>query len=476
MIVIFYLIFFIIIFFKIYFIQLSTDFKNYTHRLYYKKPIKKSIRGNIYDSQNLLINFSKLIRKQGHEKTHLCWKREYLFPSCLSVVGLSNSDLEGLTGLEAVYNQVLKKSYTKMFFSKITNSPLWIVKKDCFKKNDIQLTIDACLSEEVFSLLREAIEKNQSEYGICIIMDGITGGIEVMTQFPQSGSMMTSGEEKKDFFLYPLSVTQAYEVGSVMKSFLMLSALEEGVVRSDDIIDCYGVQEKKIQGIPLSTWKAHGCIPFKTVIKESNNFGVAKIGLLLGEKLYNYYSHLGFGQLTGIPLPGETLGKLRSPSEWSKRSPISLSFGYEISCSLIQLVSAWSVFTNQGRRVLPRLLTSASTQYYDNYVFSERTIREANQILLFQKNHYVIAKNKITFSPEIQLYGKTGTANSLINGCYEKNSTKNKYSFIGHFEKNGQKKIVGIMIYGSASGGALSSEITVPLFFKIAALYDRKIL
>jgi len=143
-------------------------------------------------------------------------------------------------------------------------------------------------------------------------------------------------------------VTETYELGSVMKTFLALSALEENIYEPEDIIDCENRKIGYVNGQKFSTWKEHGELTFSEVIEKSNNIGTAKIAQKVGTKLYDHYRRCGFGHLTGLTFPGQQRGHVTHPSTWSKASLNSLSFGYEIRATLLQLARAFSIFANGG--------------------------------------------------------------------------------------------------------------------------------
>jgi cell division protein FtsI (penicillin-binding protein 3) len=461
------ILFLIILSFKINIIKNDTKIKEYLKKQYFKKNKNIKARGKIYDKNNILINYNKKKYKYTkNNKKYIFEKREYLFPSCISITGIVNNLQDGLSGLELYFNNYLQKNFKKSFNQRDTAKEKFSQINIINNKKNIYTTIDATLSEEIYKLLNIVVNKFNSEYATCIIMDGQKGDIEVLTQYPQYNE-----ENKLDIdikYLYPLSITQSHEIGSVIKVFLMISALNENIVNPETEINCFGIKEKKIQGKILSTWKAHGKIPFKTVIKESNNFGVAQVGLKLGEKLYFYYNNLGFGKKTNIPIFGETAGILNQPSFWSKRTPISLSFGYEMSCSLIQLVKAWSLFTNYGKTVNPKIIKTKKTLYSDIFC-NLKSINEAKEILLLDQlklKSYGL-KNQL----DCKLYGKTGTANILIDKQYNKD--QNSYTFVGHIEKNEQTKIIGIFIYKSNDYKLLASQVALPIFLDIATILNK---
>ncbi len=467
-ILIYYFLFYLIILYKLTLIINDKKIQKHALKQYFKKSKNKIIRGNIYDKNKLLINYTKKKYIIHNNKKYIIEKREYFFPSCISITGIVNNELNGLSGLELFYNNYLNIKKKIQYFPRFSTKEKFkeIYKKN--KKNHLFTTIDAILSEKIYKILEKNVLQFQSQYGFCIIMDGNTGEIEAITQYPQYSELNKNNIDIK--FLYPIGITQSYEVGSIIKVFLMLSALNEKIVNLDTPINCYGVKEKIIQGKILTTWKAHNTITFKQVIKESNNFGVAQIGLLLNDKLFHYYSLFGFGEKTKIPIHGEHSGILNSINKWSKRTPISLSFGYEMSCTLLQLVSAWSIFTNEGKRVLPKILINEETKY-SKKICSDEAILNSLEILYFNQND--LKKYGLKNIIDANLFGKTGTANTLINNQYNKDL--NIYTFVGHIEKNNKKKIIGISIYGSNNPKLLSSQIALPIFLEIANIIEKKI-
>jgi cell division protein FtsI/penicillin-binding protein 2 len=468
-IVLFFSFLFCLLYYKLNLIFIDPKIHAYALQQYKKKEKNKCIRGNIYDKNNLLLNYTKkkyIINKKN--KKQIIEKREYLFPSCIAINGIVNNEFQGLSGLELFYNNELNLKIIQTYRPRMTGQEKFKIKYKKQKKNNLMTTLDAIQSEKVYRLLNQHVDAFKSQYGICIVMDGETGALETVTQYPQYTEDTKNTINMK--FLYPLSVTQSHEIGSVMKAFLMLAAFNENIVTPETIINCFGVKEKNIQGKILTTWKAHGLIPFKTVIKESNNFGVAQIGLLLNEKLFNYYSHFGFGKKTDIPIHGEHTGILNTIDKWSKRSPISLSFGYEISCSLLQLVSAWSVFTNAGKRVFPKILINQQSKY-SGVILNKQAINDSLDVLHLPQES--LKKHGLKKDIDGNLYGKTGTANTLINKEYNKDL--NIYTFIGHIEKNNIKKIIGISLYGSNNSKLLSSQVSLPIFLAISDLIAKKI-
>jgi cell division protein FtsI (penicillin-binding protein 3) len=446
---------------KLYLIIHSNIIEKSALNQYKKKNTKKIQRGNIYDKNNIPLQYTKYTYTKN--KNYIKPKRTYQFRSTLAVTGLVNNEFCGLSGLEMAYNNYLNTHTDNEFYEKLWRDDTPLTKENNMQKNHLYTTLDAPLSEKIYSLIEKQVTDFGSIYGTVIIMDGQTGAIEVLTQFPQYYPEHSVDEK----FIYPLAITQSHEIGSIIKVFLMLAALEEGIVEYDTLINCYGVKEKIIQGKLLTTWKAHGCIPFWQVIKESNNFGVSQIGLKLSERLYDYYKSFGFGQKLDIRINGQHGGILHHTSQWSKRTPLSMSFGYEMSCTLLQLVSAWSLFINDGKRVTPRFTKKEPIIKIDT-LCSKKTIETGLRILKLDQDY--LKRFGLKKYINGNLYGKTGTANLLINNEY--NKEKNSYCFVGHIDQNNTQKIIGIYIYQSNSAKLLASQIALPLFLEIVQIID----
>lgn len=446
---------------KLYLIIHSNVIEKSALKQYKKRNTRKIQRGNIYDKNNIPLQYTKYTYTKN--KNYIKPKRTYQFRSTLAVTGLVNSEFCGLSGLEMVYNNDLNSYTNCQFYEKLWRDDIPPAEEHTTQKKHLHTTLDAVLSEKIYSLLEKQVTRFESIYGTVIIMDGQTGAIEVLTQFPQYYPQHLVDEK----FIYPLAITQAHEIGSIIKVFLMLAALEEGIVEYDTLINCYGVKEKIIQGKLLTTWKAHGWIPFWQVIKESNNFGVSQMGLKLSERLYDYYKSFGFGQKLDIRINGQHNGMLHHKSKWSKRTPLSMSFGYEMSCTLLQLVSAWSLFINEGKRVTPRF-TKEEPIIKKDTLCTAKSINTGLRIVKLDQNY--LKKFGLRKRVNGNLYGKTGTANLLINNEY--NKEKNSYCFVGHIEQNNIQKIIGIYIYQSNSAKLLASHVALPLFLEIVQIMN----
>jgi len=263
----------------------------------------------------------------------------------------------------------------------------------------------------------------------------------------------------------PLPITDAYEFGSIMKVFVALAALTEGVVQIDELIDCENQAEAVIDGMRFSTVQAsvRGEVTFREVVARSNNIGMVKVAKRLGNKLYDHYKKCGFGTKTGLNFLGEQIGSITHPRNWSKRSIISLAFGYEVSATLLQVARAFSLIANGGYLVTPTLILKDQPEppikKYDSGV-----INTVQEILRETVQNGTGVRAKIH---GYDVMGKTGTANLLVDGTYSPDHLI--FTFAGIVQKDNYRRVIVTCIKDAKSSKRLyGSNTAAPLFEKIA--------
>ena len=440
--------------------NLSLNFLNYLKKNYfncYKKIIENKNKHFFYIKRKITQADEEFFKNNFESDIFFLKEYERIYPySFISpLIGFVDIDMNGISGLEYSLNSIIygdRKIKKDNFFE--------ITENESFVKNSIKTTIDANLSYKIFNLIKESCIKNESEYITAVVMDSNNGNILTCVQYPYYDPI----NENKDNLIFekPFAITEAYEMGSILKAFCMLAALDEKIVNFDDLIDCRNTKNTFIKKLPVNTWKEHGIIPFYQVIRESNNIGIAQVAMKIDKKLYNHYKKLGFGEKLNLEIPGEAKGFITHPKKWSAQSILSLSYGYEISTSLLQLISAWSVFSENGNRIIPRFLISTPIRKIEN-LYSLEVINIAKSIIEYDEKR--IFKKDFQYLKDFKIYGKTGTANILENGKY--NPEKNTYVFVGHIEKENYKRIIGVYIRLSNKKNIYASSIAQPLFFEI---------
>jgi cell division protein FtsI (penicillin-binding protein 3) len=383
-----------------------------------------------------------------------------------SLIGLTDIDNNGILGLEMKFNNHLAGKPTTSHLEKDARSGHFYFKEKMTVQGvlgqSLHLTLDGTLQFLVYEELKEKALSCQAEEGAVLILNPVTGEIIVMANYPDFDSHATLSETNQ-YYSKNRIVTERYELGSVIKIFLMLAALEEKVVKPDEIIDCMGTESAIINGVKVGTWKAHGALSFSDIIAQSNNIGCAKIAQRLGNALYDHYVRLGFTKKTELGFAGEQTGFILSPEKWSNSTLFTLSYGYGISITLLQLARAFCTLSNGGFLLEPYLIKNLQNKNVLKAIYSEQTLNDARAILEGAITHGTAKKAKIN---GYRVFGKTGTANILENGSY--NTHHNLFTFVGSVEKGDYNRVIVTFIKGKGNRHTHASSITAPLFEAVA--------
>jgi len=467
----------------------------YAYKQLKKKPNKQFmyIKRNLSPAQQELIATSAIPDIQLLHEPH----RFYTTNTTAAIIGITDIDNKGIFGIELQYNALLAGVQTTFCLDKDARSGYFHFKKETTNEGKegtpVYLTIDSNLQFLVQEAVKDAVQKFDALEGSALVMNPKNGEIIAMVTYPHFDPNNT---EHIDLELTKNKiVTEAYELGSVMKTFVALAALQEGVVTADELIDCKSVKTTYIDGRKINTWAPHGIIPFTEVIARSNNIGIAIIAKRLGEKLFSHYLRIGFGKKTGIKFPGENKGFINPPQQWSKQSIISLSYGYEISATLLQLASSFCTIANDGYAIVPTLVLS-NEPYSAPVILIRPTLKATadyrpavpTEVLtkvgskdeggqLYATEHIQTLKNILTSGTDYgtarrahiegyRIMCKTGTANMLINGQYQ--NDKNLFTCAGIIEKDTYQRVIVTFIKQATGENLFASTVAVPLFERVA--------
>ena len=386
------------------------------------------------------------------------------------VVGITNIDNHGMFGLEQVYDATLAGKPTKMFLEKDARHAHYYFKRDLQASgsvgHNLSLTIDSDLQAIAYEALAKSVDKLEAELGCVVIMDAQNGEILSLVSYPGFDPNSTQVIDQAKTRLVP--VVDSYEYGSIMKVFVALAALDEGVVQPDELIDCENRAETYIDGMKFTTTKSsvNGEIPFSEVVARSNNIGMVKVAKRLNEKLYDHYVKLGFGSKTGLNFLGEQSGYVSHPAKWSKRSIISLSFGYEISATLLQVARAFALIANGGELVTPKLILEDKKAKVNSNkkIYDSKVVHIVQDILRDTVQHGTGVRAKIR---GYDVMGKTGTANLAMDGTYSQNNLI--FTFAGIVQKGNYNRVIVTCIKNVKNSYKMyGANTAAPLFEKIA--------
>ncbi|MBC8526368.1 MAG: hypothetical protein H8D22_05790 [Candidatus Cloacimonetes bacterium] len=341
--------------------------------------------------------------------------------------------------------------------------------KEPIAGHSIYLTIDAHIQAILESNLKKGIENYNAKNAIGIIISPKDGKILAMSGI-SADNLNASPQLIHSMPIFPIS--WLYEPGSTVKPITALLAIEKKLFESSDIIDC---RTRKIGRRTISDVKPFKNLTFKEVITYSSTVGITYVVDKISDiDLYNRLVDFGFGHKTGIILNGERNGILRSPSNWSRYSRHSLSFGQELSVAPIQLIYAYGALANEGKLLQPLIIN----KIIDNdgkVVFNSRkkvvryisNINALDTLITFLQAVVDIGYGGLTKLKDINIAGKTGTSekHEKNGGGYE----KDKYisSFVG-FCPVEDPQIVMLIIYDEPDYNHRYGSISaVPTFKKI---------
>ena len=369
------------------------------------------------------------------------------------VLGYTNLDDEGISGIEKDYNNYLKGMpgwvyKTKGWSGKIQHKSGMPFQKSINGSN-IQLTIDL----EYQSILEEELKKRQDETGSSsatgIIMDPETGEILAIATTPGFNNNHF-GSTKPEFHRIK-SITDQFEPGSTFKIVSTVSALYEGLISLDDEFNCengsFEYHTKKI-----TDHESHSMLTASQILHHSSNIGIIKIMDQVGRKrLFSMSRDFGFGSKTGINLNGEVSGKLNHFNDWSAVSLGMIAMGHEVGVTAIQLASAYCALANGGYLLKPRIVHQIMDES-ENIIYSEepvvlrkiadeQTIESVREML---RGVVVKGTGKNADIPGWKVAGKTGTAQKWKNGKYSNNEFIS--NFIGFLPADSPQLLALIML------------------------------
>jgi cell division protein FtsI (penicillin-binding protein 3) len=393
---------------------------------------------------------------------------------CLGFVG---TDLKGLEGIELAYDSYLNGQEGYILVERDAHGrnihTQDIKQVNATKGYNLQLTIDNTIQYFVEKVLDEGVTQKKAQAGIAIVMVPQTGEILALAVRPTFNP--------NNFLQYTPSqwrnraVTDAYEPGSTFKTFLVSSALEEGISEPHDIFFCengsYPLGDSVIHDV-----HEYGWLSLTRIIKHSSNIGACKVAENLGkEKFYSYIRKFGFGDKTGIDLPGETSGLLPMPYRWSSVDLGAISFGQGISISPLQLITAFSAIANNGLMMKPHLVKAIFNDQGGiikkidpeerGRIISHTTSRQVTSMLetVVEEGGTGVNASITGFS----IAGKTGTAQKVDGTTNQYSDHKVASSFIGFLPADDPKLSI-LIIIDEPQGISYGGTVAAPIFKKAA--------
>lgn len=356
------------------------------------------------------------------------------------VLGHTNSDGDGLAGIEMQYNSILSgkpgKRIAELDNTRSRQLP-YVISEFTKPKDgkDVVLTIDEMIQHFCEKAATQALNDNKAKAVTIMAMNPNNGEILALVNKPDYNPNNPWMEGKTSEELQKMwrnrAISDTFEPGSIFKVITSIAALEENLVSPEDRFYCKG--STVIGNRTVRCWKAggHGSQTFLEILKNSCNVGFTELGKKIGkENLYKYIRKFGFGEKTGIDAPGEALGIIKNPANISELDLATISFGQTNTVSVIQYLSAFNAVANGGKLIKPHFMKEI--QYFDQETGVKKTEKKfedynERKILSEEKTaqlrgylEKVISEGggKKAFIEGYTIGGKTGTAQKVIDGRY----------------------------------------------------------
>src|SRR5450755_4350591 len=390
------------------------------------------------------------------------------------ILGYVGMDDQGLSGIERQYEDGLQGKPGTMLIS-VDAHKKWFssVEKQPEPGKNVVLTIDEQIQYIAERELAAEMERTRAEAGTVVVENPHTGEILALANYPTFNPNLS--REITPQRLKNHAVSDVYEPGSTFKLVTLAAALEEKVTRPSEVFDCQ-MGSIVVNGMRIHDDHPWGNLSVAEILLHSSEVGAIKIGLRLGEdRFYKYIRGFGFGQQTGIELPGETRGLTKPVSRWSKVSIAAISTGQEIGVSPLQLAAMVSTIANDGVWVSPRIVAAATEPQRapqtvafhageGRRVISPMTAAEMKQMM---QGVVLTGTGRKAILEGYSSAGKTGTAQKVDPMTHAYSRTKYIASFAGFAPINDPSIVVAVII-DSPVGPHHGADVSAPVFQRIS--------
>jgi cell division protein FtsI/penicillin-binding protein 2 len=387
------------------------------------------------------------------------------------VVGFVGVDGDGFAGVEKTYDEQLRGQDGRAILTTDARRKVFDASEIApTPGDDVHLTIDELAQYRAEQELARGVKETGANWGIAVVMRPQTGEIIALANYPTYDANLFGNAA--DEVRHNRAVEAVYEPGSVFKIVPYSGCLEEGLVTPDTMIDCQGgsidVYGRIVHDEPYGVLKASDALAY------SSNVAAIKMGMKLGnERLYRYIRGYGFGQRTGVEVPGESPGLLSPVERWLPTTIGSVPMGHEVGVTAVQELAAVSALANGGVWVRPhlvRMITSPDGEVVDQTIPETRRVvsrRTAEQMTLMLEGVVLKGTARHANLDGIAAAGKTGTAQKIDPRTHRYSSTKYTASFCGYAPAD-DPQLACIVVLDEPHGGGHTGGVTAaPIFGRI---------
>ena len=405
--------------------------------------------------------------------------RQYNYNSTAAhVLGHTDVDGVGKAGLELEYDEYLTGAPGRRALlrdrrghRRVDAAGMVVPPRD---GQTLVLTIDLIRQTILEEELARGVAEARARHGTAVAVDPRTGAILALANVPSFDP--NHPQEAPVHAWRNRAVTDRMEPGSSFKLVGAVAALDLGVTTMERIVDT-GRGSLEIFGRTMRDTKAHGIIPFRDVIAFSSNVGMAKTARRLRPaNLYQYARNLGFGQRTGVDLPGEVSGVLKKIDQWSRTTLTSMSIGYDVDVTAIQLLMAYAALANGGLLVQPyvvaerrdvtgkvlwRAADDPARSDSVRRVFSPHTAEELTPAFIDVVRRGTARQAQVE---HLSIAGKTGTARKATGGYY---GTGYRATFVGFYPAD-DPQVAMVVVLDEPTTSIYGGAVSAPVFKRVA--------
>ena len=382
------------------------------------------------------------------------------------IVGFTDVDDVGQEGMERGYEQSLKGSEGKKRVirdgrRRVINDKDVENIKDPVSGQDLVLSIDQRLQYLAFKELQSAFIEHKAFSASVVVLDAKNG--EVLATANQPAFNPNSRKGLKGSLYRNRAMLDVFEPGSTVKPFVVAAALDGGYVDDDIQIETHGyfrVGRNLVKDV-----HNYGTLDLMHVLKKSSNVAISKIALMMPpEYFWGVYNQLGFGASANVGFPGETSGTLLDFQRWHDFEQATLSYGYGVATSTLQLARAYTALADDG--ILHSVSLLKREEDYDaKRVFTAKTAKKVTAML-----EHVIKKDGTAYKARVDGYrvaGKTGTVKKATAGGY----AEDRYLavFVGLAPVSNPRFVIAVMVDEPSAGKYYGGLVAAPVFAKVMA-------
>ncbi|MCP1364870.1 penicillin-binding transpeptidase domain-containing protein, partial [Halomonas sp. BBD48] len=379
------------------------------------------------------------------------------------LVGVTNIDDKGQEGVELAYNGFLagqpgKRRVLKDRKGRLVRD-LHLI-KEAKPGGNLALSIDLRLQYMAYRELKAAVDENNADGGTLVMMDVKTGEVLAMANLPSYNP--NNRAELDANGLRNQAITDAFEPGSVMKPLAMSAALETPKFSPETVIDT-SPGWMRVDNFTIRDFRNYGELSMAGILLHSSNIGMSRVVLQLEEDaVWNRYHALGLGQTPGTGFPGETTGSLPTPYDWSDSKRASMSYGYGVAVSALQLASAYTAIANEGKRMPPSLLKLSSPPEGQQVMAPQ----VADDLLhMLEAIVQPSAGGSRAVVPGYRVAGKTGTVRKVTQAGYQQ--TAYRSLFAGIAPVSDPRIVTVVMVDNAKNGDYYGGLVAAPVFGRV---------